>query len=193
MRTSAYLSVVSVAAAVLIATACSAPVSTAPTETPSPTDVWLSLFQKTPYPYTTPLPPHTPTVLDATYVKWDPKTATPVPCRRCPDYAPEGGLWKMSLDRGVFRYFHTVTGWKSIASFAVAGDRFILFNDPYCPTEIGLYTWTLEAGYLTFVEIDDPCAIRLRAKNLTSLPWASCQPPSVEAAVTDHWPKPDGC
>jgi hypothetical protein len=36
-------------------------------------------------------------------------------------------------------------------------------------------------------------AIYLRATNLTSLPWLSCQPPNTEAGTTDHWLKPAGC
>ena len=163
------------------------------TPPPKPADRWFELFQRTPYPYTTPLPPPIRTILDDTYTKFEPKEGTPVPCRRCPDYAPEGGIWKLSLDKGIFRIFYTVTGWRSMGSFTVSGDRIVLFNDPNCIEIIGIYTWTLKEGALTLKVIDDTCAIRLRAKNLTSLPWASCQPPSRKAAISDHWPKPPGC
>jgi len=95
--------------------------------------------------------------------------------------------------KGVFRIFHRVTGWKDIGSFYVSGDRLILANDPVCHEVIGVYRWRLEEGRLTLKEIDDPCAIHLRAANLTSLAWLSRQPPSAEAAITDHWLKPPGC
>jgi len=160
---------------------------------PTPTDVWTTLLQTTPYPFSTPLPPPTPTILDGAYVKLEPNVGTPVPCRRCPDYAPEGGIWKLHLDGGIFRIAHEVTGWRSLGSFVVSGDRFTLFNDPNCIDEVGTYTWTLDEGELTLKIVDDDCAIRLRAKNLSSLPWASCQPPSLEAAISDHWLKPPGC
>jgi len=161
--------------------------------TPLPTDIWSALLQRTPFPYTTPLPPPTPTILDGIYTKFDPKDGTPVPCRRCPDYAPEGGIWKLSLDKGIFRLLHQVTGWRSVGSYVVSGNQLQLFNDPYCPELIGTYTWTLEKGRLTLEVIEDKCSIGLRAMNLTSLPLLSCQPPSIEAATSDHWPKPPGC
>jgi len=164
-----------------------------PQTTPAPTDVWSALHQRTPYPYTTPLPPPQRTALDGTYVKTEPYKGEHVHCLRCPDYLAEGGTWLLSLDRSVFRIFHEATGWRSLGSFTVEGDRLWLFNDPVCPDEVGVYTWKLEDRALTFEIVDDECAIRLRELNLTSLPWLSCQPPSVEAGVTDHWPKPPGC
>ena len=161
--------------------------------TPAPTDAWFALLQRTPFPYTTPLPPPTRTVIDGTYAKLDPKQEEHVPCKRCPDYAPEGGIWKLHLDGGVYRIFYENTGWRSIASFTVSGDQFALFDDPYCTDVVGRYTWKLEKGVLTLKVIEDDCAIRLRAMNLTSLPWLACRPPNTEAAVTDHWLKPSGC
>jgi len=161
--------------------------------TPTLTDVWSALLQRTPFPYATPLPPPTRTILDGTYAKLDPKEGTPVPCRRCPDYAPEGGIWKLHLDNGVYRIYHQVTGWRSVASFTVSDDRLYLFNDPVCTDILGVYKWKLEQGTLSLEVIEDECAIRLRAMNLTGLPWLSCRPPNAEAAVTDHWWKPPGC
>jgi len=178
------------------ATSTPAPTNTLPPAsqaTSAPTDRWSALLQQTPFPYTTPLPPPTRTVLDGAYAKLDPNDAPHVPCRRCPDYAPEGGIWKLRLDKGILRIFHEGTGWRSIASFTVSGDRLALFNDPCCPDVVGVYTWNLEERALTLKVIEDECAIRLRAMNLTSLPWLSCQPPNAEAAVTDHWFKPPGC
>jgi len=69
----------------------------------------------------------------------------------------------------------------------------VLANDPTCIEDIGVYRWRLEKGRLTVEVIDDPCAIKLRAMNLTQQPWLSCRPPNIEAAVTEHWPKPEGC
>lgn len=157
------------------------------------TDAWQALFQHTPVPWTTPLPPQEPTVLDATYVKINPRRATPFPCRRCPDYALEGGLWKLSLDKGTFRILYTMNGWRSLGSYSVIGDRIYFFNDPYCHLETGVYEWKLEDGVLTLTEVDDPCSQGLRASNLIDQPWLSCRPPNVEAMITDHWQKPEGC
>ncbi len=93
----------------------------------------------------------------------------------------------------MFRIFHPESGWKSIGTYIVAGDRVLLANDPTCIDSIGLYRWRLEAGRLSLETIDDPCAIKLRALNLSQQPWLSCRPPNIEAAVTGHWPKPEGC
>jgi hypothetical protein len=166
-----------------------------------PIDAWSALLQRAPHPYLLPLPPTKRTSLDGTFTKVELKESPPVHCLRCPDYAPEGGIWKLNLDRGTFRILYQVTGWKSIGSYVVTRDRWtsgapdqlLLFNDPTCPDAIGLYTWKLEAGKLFLEVIDDTCAIYLRAMNLTNLPWLSCQPPNIEAGITDHWLKPPGC
>jgi hypothetical protein len=158
-----------------------------------PSDLWSELLLRSPYPFTLPLPPPDATVIDGTYTKFETKETPPVPCRRCPDYAPEGGIWKINLSKGVFRIFHKATGWKDIWSFVLLGDQLTLANDPVCHEVIGVYQWKLEEGRLILTEIEDKCAIGLRAMNLTKLPWRSCQPPNREAATTDHWPKPAGC
>jgi hypothetical protein len=167
----------------------------------TPTGPWSALLQQTPHPYLLPLPAAGRTSLDGTYTKVELKETPPVHCLRCPDYAPEGGIWKLNLDKGTFRIIHEMTGWKSIGSYVITRDRWtsgapdqiLLFNDPTCPDAIGLYTWRLEGGNLILEVIDDTCAIYLRAMNLTNLPWLSCQPPNIEAGITDHWPKPEGC
>lgn len=199
-----FLNVAFVFLSVLVLVACQsraeAPVATfAPTESgssgpsPTPEDGWLVLLGHTPVPWTTPLPDQQPTILDSTYVKINPRLATPFPCKRCPDYALEGGLWKFQLDKGTFRIYYTVNGWRSLGSYTVSEDVLYLFNDPYCNWETGSYSWTLDEGVLTLTEIDDPCSQGLRAANLTDQPWLSCQPPNVEAMITDHWQKPEGC
>lgn len=172
-----------------------------PEVAPAPTDAWFAALEKTPYPYLLPLPKPQRTVLDGTYTKVEFKDTPQVHCLRCPDYAPEGGIWKLNLDQGTFRILHGTTGWHSVGSFITTRDRWtsgardqlLLFNDPTCPDAIGLYTWRLEEGNLILEVIDDTCAIYLRATNLTKLPWLSCQPPTIEAGTSDHWLKPAGC
>lgn len=154
---------------------------------------WTELLQRTPYAYRKPLPAEIRSAVDGTFVKFDPKPYPHVPCRRCPDYVPEGGIWKLQFDRGVMRIFYAETGWRSISSFELKGDRLLLFNDPHCTDTVGTYRWTLHEGQLTFELIEDPCAVHMRGKNLTKQPWESCQPPNEESAVTAHWPAPPGC
>jgi len=194
-----------VAALVLVATACSPSESTPhPMATPTPTifvarplatptDIWLDLLKKVPHPYTTPLPAQTPTILDGIYAKIEPTMGTPVACRRCPDYLPEGGIWKLNLDKGVYRIFHAATGWRSLGSFTLSDNQLFLFNDPACFDKIGRYKWQLEDGQLTLVILEDTCHVNRRARSFANMPWIPCQPPSEEAAVTNHWPIPPGC
>jgi hypothetical protein len=158
------------------------------------TDEHLAAIQeRTPYPYTTPLPPATASAIDGTYVKTEEIVGTPVHCLRCPDYASDGGLWLLRLDKGIYRIHSKLTGWRSIGSYTVSADRLTLFNDGYCGNEVGTYTWSIEQRKLILREIKDDCSFRLRAKNMTLLPWASCQPPNLEAAISDHWQIPEGC
>jgi hypothetical protein len=159
----------------------------------TPTDIWQALLGHTPIAWTTHLPPEQATILDSTYVKIDPRIATPFPCKRCPDYALEGGVWKLLLSKGVFKIYYTMNGWRSLGSYTVSGNQLYLFNDPYCNRDVGIYKWELEDGVLTLMEVDDPCSQGLRATNLTFQPWLSCRPPNLEAMIADHWQKPAGC
>ena len=148
---------------------------------PTPAGVWSVMMHQTPYPYTTPLAPANPTILDSTYVKSD----------------PDGGVTKLSLDKGVFRMYDDATGWSSIGSFVVSGDRIQFFNDPHCYRDTGIYTWELQEGLqsskLELEAIQDDCTARLRVSKLADRPWENCQPPGIEAAITQHWPAPTGC
>jgi hypothetical protein len=171
------------------------PVTPTPTWpiTAVPTNGWFEFFSHTPVAWTTPFPPPTATVLDGTYVKFDPTMVQWWTCKRCPDWRPAGGTWRLSFDKGVFRIYYDQTGWKNIGSYTVNGDRLFLFNDPTCNFETGQYTWTQEKGILRLKEVSDTCAIKMRALNLTHYLWYSCQPPNKEAAITDHWIKPKDC
>ena len=193
----------------LFAVACSPssparPSSVAPVASSPIAESTSTIADVPPFPYTAPLPPAIPSVLDGVYTKTIPFEGTPVPCRRCAEYRLEGGVWTLTLDKGVSKVFHPYTEFTAVGSFTVSGDRITLFNDPNCTEDVGTFSWTLQGGLLTLKVIDDPCAIGLRAKNLMSSPWAKiangqsqktdpCQPPNREAAITDHWKKPEGC
>ena len=153
---------------------------------------WGELLKREPYPHTIPLLSKQ-TVIDGTYVKKAKKDGEIVPCRRCPDWLPYPGIWKLSLNKGTYRIYHAPTGWKSIGTYILTDNRIVFANDPCCIKGIGIYTWKLDDRILTFTVIDDDCAIKLRALNLMEVPWTSCQPPNIEAAITGHWPKPQGC
>ena len=157
---------------------------------PTPTDIWSALLQQTPFPYTTPLPENAPTVLDGLYVKQEPQEGTPVPCRRCPDYLPEGGTWKLLLDKGAFKIFHPGTGWRSLGSFAVMGAQMAIFNDPACFRNVGAYNWQMDGAELSLRVIGDSCQVDRRARSLSNSAWLRCPSPS---ASTDAGSIPPGC
>jgi hypothetical protein len=80
-----------------------------------------------------------------------------------------------------------------MGSYTLSGDQITFFNDPNCIDDVGVYAWKLEQGQLTLKEMKDDCAIRMRATNFANRPWLLCQPPNIEAAITDHWQKPSVC
>lgn len=153
---------------------------------------WEELLKRKPYPHLIPLLSKR-TILDGTYVKKAKREGEIIPCRRCPDWLSNPGIWKLNLSRGTYRIYHVDTGWKSIGTYVLAENRILFANDPCCITHIGVYSWQFEDDKLIFKAIDDACAIMLRALNLTEVPWNSCQPPNAEAAISGHWPKPNGC
>ena len=153
-------------------------------ETNSSKNKWAELLKRNPYPYTIPLLSKQ-TILDGTYVKKAKKEGEIVPCRRCPDWFPYPGIWKLNLNRGMYRIYHNITGWRSIGTYIVTDNRIILANDPSCIKGIGVYAWKIEEKKMIFNVIDDDCAIKLRALNLMEVPWNSCQPPGNKAAITE--------
>ena len=153
-----------------------------------------------PFPYSLPLPPPMPSVIDGLYTRTIPFEGTPVPCKRCAGYRLEGGEWSLYLNNGVFKFFHQDTDFEAVGSFTVENNQVKFFNDPYCEEDlamVGSYAWQKTGDTLTFQTIGDACSIGLRAKNLTATNWVKkidpCQPPNREAGVTDHWKKPPEC
>lgn len=161
------------------------------TAIPEIVDGWSALMQRGAYPFTTPLPPAESSPIDGTYVKFDPKVATPIPCRRCPDYMNEGGVWKLSFDKGTFRIYHVVTAWRGIGSFTVDGNELVVFNDPKCPDLIGRYTWRKVDDGLALNTIEDHCAADMRSHNFEQMVWQSC--PDEDNPDQAEGQSPKGC
>lgn len=207
-----------IATMMALTVACSSGPATAPPDTPAPPPVVVADTppprppvtptttgrRLEPYPFTTPLPPPTPTILDGVYTREAPFIGTPTPCRRCAPYRAEGGVWTLTLDAGAFRVSHNGTNFQGIGSFTVSGNRLTLFNDPNCHLDVGQYTWEMDGRSLILTPVEDSCGFKLRAKNLGSGAWVKqadaagqkldpCQPPSQEAAITGHWPAPASC
>lgn len=154
---------------------------------------WEEVLTFQPYAYLKPLPGSAATSVDGVYAKVDPRQPQWWRCARCADFMLAGGNWRLMLHQGIMRMYYEVSGFSTVSSYSVEGDRIELFNDPHCPYEVGEYAWKYEGRALVLTEVQDTCAIHLRAENLTHQPWVSCQPPNNEAAVTDHWIRPGGC
>lgn len=151
------------------------PPDTAPEEEPSATSVWSALLRRTPLAYPgTSLPEPGETGIDGTYFKLDASWPQWWQCYRCADYRPAGGVWRLQFDRGVMRILYDVTRWRSLASYAVEGDRLLILHDAYC-RHVGEYRWELGEAGLALRPIEDGCAFGLRAENLGSQMWTSCR------------------
>ena len=186
----------------LVTASCTGTAEITPVPAPAtatPADPWTRLLLEIPVPFTRPLPPEEWTPIDGTYAKFDPSDPQWWACRRCADYRPAGGIWKLQFNQGAMRIFYNVTGWRSIASYTVSDNRLYIFNDPHCPEEVGEYTWHIEDKWgledriLILEVINDSCSINLRGENLSDLPWDSCQPPNPMTGASDHWHKSPGC
>ena len=155
---------------------------------PAPMNSWTALLEVTPVPYTSPLPPPDVSPLDGTYAGINPGPPQWWSCLRCADYRPVGGAWRLAFERGVMRIYYEVTGWQSLASYTVSGDRLYLYNDPYCKGATGEYRWELENDALMLQVVEDPCSFELRGRNLSGQPWLAC-PAEGSAGIQS----PRGC
>jgi len=154
-----------------------APPRLAPATPSVGSSAWIDLLQATPEAYTTPLPDPISSSIDGSYASLVQSPPQWWSCRRCADYRLSGGIWKLQFDKGIMRVLYDVTGWHSLASFTVADDRLYIFNDPYCPQDIGLYRWQLVDGNLEMIVIEDACAFRLRGENFSQQTWWTCPQP----------------
>src|SRR5215211_6980635 len=139
-----------------------------------PTTLWNVLLQATPFAYHTPLPEPVKSKLDGLYSKIDSSPPQYWRCYRCADYRAVGGIWRLKFEQSVMRIYYEVTSWRTIASFITSDDRLHIFNDPYCPEEVGEYKWQIVDGQLILEAVKDHCAFDLRAKNLSLQPWVAC-------------------
>jgi hypothetical protein len=156
-----------------------------PTRMATDANAWDALLAVTPVGLTTPAPPAEETAIDGLYSRYDPSWPQWWLCLRCADYRPAGGVWRLQFDRGVMRVLYEVNQWRSLASYAVEGDRLFLFNDPYCPYDVGEYTWTVSEGELDLDPVDDGCSFNLRSQTLAGQAWAACDVNEASQAAMD--------
>ena len=132
-----------------------------------------------PYPYLSPTPPPTPTVLDGTFMRTltlqdvgGARIGLPFRCLRCPPYRVDAGISTIMFFQGAFFIHHQISDFKTQGSFVVEGDRVTLFNDPNCPQGKGVYEFDLTAHAIRFRVIHDDCPWSgERAIDLMRAPW----------------------
>jgi hypothetical protein len=152
-----------------------------------------------PYPYTTPMPPNAPTVLDGAYVRivtlpevGGARVGLPVRCFRCIPFHIDAGVSTLFLYRGAYYIDHQLSGFRSFGSFIVSKHRVTFFNDANCPSTRGQYTWERHGSQLTFRVVRDPCQFSgERAYDLTFKSWTRFEYCVVR--FQGLWPGEVGC
>jgi len=97
-----------------------------------------------PYPFMSPTPAPDPTVLDGTYLRTltlrdvgGARVGLPYRCLRCPPFRIDAGVSTLIFTRGAYYMHHQLSGFRTMGSFVVEGDRVTLFNDANCPQSPG--------------------------------------------------------
>ena len=118
-----------------------------------------------PYPFMSPTPSPDASALDGTYLRTltlrelgGARIAMPYRCVRCIPYRVDVGVSTLIFTRGAYYVHHHLSGFRTMGSFIVDGDRVTLFNDPNCPQTPGTYRFELTAHGLAFTVIEDDCA-----------------------------------
>jgi hypothetical protein len=152
-----------------------------------------------PYPYMSPTPSPTATVLDGTWMRiltlrdvGGARIGLPFRCLRCPPYRVDAGVSTIMFVDGAYYLHHQISDFKTQGSFVVEGDRVTLFNDPNCPQEPGEYRFEVTKHALRFEVIDDDCPWSgERAIDLMRTPWTDLH---VCARWVKHlWPGAVAC
>jgi hypothetical protein len=134
-----------------------------------------------PYPYSKPGPPETPTVLDGAYVRiiptqrlGPPLLALPLQCLRCIPFRITAGVTTLILYRGRYFLHDHLSDFKALGFYEIHGRRVTFFDDPNCPTSLGVYRWGQSGSKLQLDVVRDPCPFdELRAKDLTTFQWTA--------------------
>jgi len=134
-----------------------------------------------PYPYTTPVPPETATVLDGAYLRiisvkqlGSVDASLPIMCLRCIPFRIDAGVTTLILYHGRYFLHDHLSDFRSVGFYEVKGDRITFFDDPNCGTTRGVYQWTRSRSQLHLRVIHDTCPFdQLRANDLTTMPWTA--------------------
>jgi hypothetical protein len=152
-----------------------------------------------PYPSMSPTPPPTASVLDGTYLRTltlrdvgGARIGMPNRCLRCPPFRIDAGVSTLIFTRGAFYIHHQISGFRTMGSFVIDGDRVTLFNDANCPQTPGVYEFEITAHGLLLRVVRDDCPYSgERADDLTVSPWTRV--PACVRRIQDLWPGEVAC
>ncbi|MGH2637335.1 MAG: hypothetical protein ACRDHU_14480 [Actinomycetota bacterium] len=152
-----------------------------------------------PYPFMSPTPPPTASALDGTYLRTmtlrdvgGARVGLPFRCLRCPPFRIDAGVSTLIFTRGAYYLHHQLSGFRTMGSFVVEGDRVTLFNDANCPQTPGVYAVDATPHGLRFRVIEDDCPFSgERALDLMVRPWTRVS--ACVRRIQNLWPGEVAC
>jgi hypothetical protein len=152
-----------------------------------------------PYPFMSPTPAPAATPLDGTYLRTltfaelgGARIAMPNRCLRCPPYRIDPGVSSLIFTRGAYYLHHHLSGFRTMGSFVVEGDRVTLFNDPNCPQTPGVYEFDVARHGLRLRVVAEDCPISgERPRDLMFASWTRV--PACVRRIQDLWPGEVAC
>jgi hypothetical protein len=152
-----------------------------------------------PYPFMSPTPPPLETPIDGTYMRTvdldevgGARIGLPYRCFRCPPYRIDAGVSTLIFTKGAYYVHHHMSGFRTMGSFVIDGDRITLFNDPNCPQTPGVYTFEHSAHGISLQVVHDGCPYsHERADDLMFHDWTRVSP--CFRRIQDLWPGEVAC
>jgi hypothetical protein len=153
-----------------------------------------------PYPYHSPTPaPDSTSPLDGTYLRMltlhdvgGARVGLPYRCLRCPPFRIDAGVSTLIFFHGAYYLHHQLSGFRTMGSFVVDGDRVTLFNDPNCPQTEGVYEFERSAHAVRFRVVHDDCPFSgERGFDLTARPWTHAS--VCQRRIQNLWPGELAC
>ncbi len=152
-----------------------------------------------PYPFMSPTPPPDPSVLDGTYLRTltlrdvgGARIGLPYRCLRCPPFRIDAGVSTLIFTRGAYYLHHQLSGFRTMGSFVIHGDRVTLFNDANCPQTPGIYAFEVTAHGLRFRVVEDDCPFSgERGFDLMVRPWTRVS--ACVRRIANLWPGEVAC
>lgn len=152
-----------------------------------------------PYPFMSPTPSPQQTLIDGTYLRTvdldevgGARIGLPYRCFRCPPFRIDAGVSTLIFTEGAYYLHHHLSGFRTLGSFVIEGERITLFNDPNCPQIPGVYTFDRTPHGLTLDVVRDGCPYgHERADDLMFHAWTRVA--ACSRRIRDLWPGEVAC